>query len=91
MQILHDLVDAGRQEKEGRIRDRVLEKGLPRWLSGKELCNAGEAGPIPGLGRSPGVGNSNPFQYSCWENPIDRGIRWATVHVVTEADTTKQQ
>jgi len=47
---------------------------LPRWLSGKEFaCNAGEMGSIPGLGRSPGEGNSNPFQYSCLENPMDTG------------------
>ena len=86
MQILHDLVDAGRQEKEGRIRDRVLEKGLPRWLSGKELtCNAGEAGPIPGLGRSPGVGNSNPFQYSCLGKHMVRGVRQVAVHGVIKS------
>ena len=39
---------------------------------------------IPGLGRSPGVGNGNPLQYSCLENPVDRGARWATVHGVTK-------
>ena len=46
-------------------------------------ANAGdvrEAGSIPGSGRSPGGGNSNPFQYSCLENPMDRGAWWATVH-----------
>ena len=36
-------------------------------------ANAGEAGLIPGLGRSPGEGNGNPFQYSCQENPMERG------------------
>ena len=35
-------------------------------------CNAGNSGLIPGLGRSPGEGNSNPLQYSCRENPMDR-------------------
>jgi len=35
--------------------------------------NAGDAGSIPGLGRSPGEGNGNPLQYSCLENPMDRG------------------
>ena len=45
-----------------------------RWLSGKEsTCNAGDAGSIPGSGRSPGGGNGNPLQYSCLENPMDRG------------------
>ena len=37
------------------------------------VCNAGEAGLIPGLGRSPGKGNGSPLQYSCLENPMDRG------------------
>ena len=53
--------------------------GLPQWLSGKEsTCNAGDAGSIPGLGRFPGGGNDNPFQYSCLQNPMDRGVWWAT-------------
>ena len=48
--------------------------GLPWWLSGKEsACNAGDTGLIPKLGRSPGVGNRNPLQYSFLGNPIDRG------------------
>ena len=50
--------------------------GLPQWLSRKEsACNAGDtgdAGSIPGSGRSPGGGNGNPLQYSCLENPMDR-------------------
>ena len=42
--------------------------------AGKEYaCNAGDLGSIPGLGTSPGEGNGHPFQYSCQENPIDRG------------------
>ena len=45
------------------------------------------AGLIPGSGRSPGGGHSNPFQYSCVENPTDRGARWATVHRVTRSQT----
>ena len=44
------------------------------------LANAGNAGLIPGLGRSPGEGNGNPLQHSCLENPRDRGAWWATVH-----------
>ena len=45
------------------------------WGSdGKEsACNAGDMGSIPGSGRSPGEGNGNPLQYSCLENPMDRG------------------
>ena len=46
-------------------------------------AHAGDAkdlGSILGSGRSPGVGNGNPLQYSCLENPMDRGAWWATVH-----------
>ena len=43
-------------------------------------CNVGDLGSIPGSGRSPGEGNGNPLQYSCLENPMDRGAWWATVH-----------
>ena len=44
-------------------------------------------GSISGLGRSPGEGNGNPFQYSCLENPMDRGAWRATVHGVTKSQT----
>ena len=50
-------------------------------------CNAGDPGSIPALGRSPGEGNSNPFQYSCLENPMDRGAWRATVHGVAKSRT----
>ena len=43
---------------------------------------------VPGLGRSSGEGNSNPLQYSCLENPMDRGAWWVTVHRVAQSDTT---
>ena len=43
-----------------------------------------DAGSIPGSERSPGEGNGNPLQYSCLENPMDRGAWWATVHGVTK-------
>ena len=49
-------------------------------------ADAGDPGSIPKLGRSPGGGNSNPFQYSCLENPMDRGAWWATVPRVAELD-----
>ena len=49
--------------------------------------NARDAGLICGLGRSPGGGNVNPLQYSCLENPTDRGAWWATVHGVAESRT----
>ena len=44
---------------------------------------------IFGEGKSPGVGNANPLQYSCLEHSMDRGVGWATVHGVTESDTTE--
>ena len=44
-----------------------------------------DAGSIPGSGRSPGEGNGNPLQYSCLENPMDRGAWWDTVHGVTQS------
>ena len=44
------------------------------------LANAGDTGLIPGSGRSPGEGNDNLLQYSCLENPMDRGAWQATVH-----------
>ena len=62
----------------------VAVKNLP--------TNAGDirdAGLIPESGRSPGGGNGNPLQYSCLENPMNRGAWWAMVHRVTESDTTE--
>ena len=53
-------------------------------------ANAGDRrdmGSIPGLGRSPGEGNSNPLQYSFLENPMDRGAWWAVVLGVAESQT----
>ena len=53
-------------------------------------ANAGDerdVGLIPGLGRSPGVGNGNPLQYSYLENPMDRRAWWATVHRVEKSRT----
>ena len=55
-------------------------------------ANAGDAGLIPGSGRSPGEGNGNPLQYSCLENPMDRGSWWAIVHgVAKEPDLVTKQ
>ena len=57
---------------------------------GKEsACNAGDLSSIPRSGISPGEGNGNPLQYTCLENPMDRGAWWATVHGDAESDTTE--
>ena len=62
--------------------------GFPGSSVGKEsTCNAGDLGSIPGLGRSPGGGHGNPLQYSCLENPMDRGAWQAAVHGVTKSQT----
>ena len=56
--------------------------------------NAGDIrdmGSVPGLGISPGGGHGNPLQYSCLENPIDRGSWWATVHRVAKSQTQLKQ
>ena len=53
----------------------------------ESACNAGGLSSIPGLGRPPGEGNDNPLQYSCLENPMDRGAWKATVHAVTKSQT----
>ena len=50
-------------------------------------ANTGNAYSIPGLERSPGVGNGNPLQYSCLENSVDRGAWQATDHEATESQT----
>ena len=50
-------------------------------------ADARDVGSIPGLGRFPGVGNGNPLQYSCLENPMDRGVWQTTVHGVTKSRT----
>ena len=62
--------------------------GFPGGSEDKaSACNAGDPGSIPGLGRSPGEGNGNLLQYSCLENPMDRGAWQATVHGVAKSRT----
>ena len=78
-----------------KIRNKNFQKcrlstkmGFPRGSEFKaSACNAGDLGSNPGLGRSPGEGNGNPLQYSCLENPMDRGAWWSTVHRVAKSQT----
>ena len=69
--------------------------GFPGGASDKEpACQFRRSkrdGFIPGSERSPGEGNCNPFQYSCWENPMGRGACWATVHEVAKSWTRLKQ
>ena len=64
---------------------------FPGFAGGSEdkasACNAGDPGLIPGWGRSPGGGHGNPLQYSCLENPMDRGAWRPTVHGVAKSQT----
>ena len=62
--------------------DLKLLFGLAGSDSKESACNAGDAGSMPGLGRSPGEGSNNPLQYSCLGSPMDRGAWRATVHGV---------
>jgi len=63
-------------------------------VKNNRCANAGDirdTGSIPGLGRSPGGGHGNPLQYSCLENPMDRGAWRATVHRVAKGQTQLKQ
>ena len=63
-------------------------KCIPGGSGVKNLpANAGDMGSTPDPRRSPGEGNGNPVQYSCLENPMDRGAWWATVHGVAKSQT----
>ncbi|XDA82130.1 hypothetical protein R6Z07F_012050 [Ovis aries] len=58
---------------------QVVLAGFNDGSDGKEsACNEGDTGSIPGSGRLSGEGNGNPVQYSCMENPMDRGVWWAS-------------
>ena len=66
-------------------------RGFPGVSDGDEsACNAADMSSIPQLGRSPGEGDGYPLEYSCLENPMDRGAWWVTVHGVLESDKTEQ-
>ena len=62
------------EEGRERVAERHWTLDFPGGSDGKaSACNAGDPGSIPGLGKSSGEGNGNPLQYSCLENPMDRG------------------
>ena len=66
------------------VKQRMLE-GLPKWVRDKvSACNTGDAGHGDKI---PGGGHGNPLQYSCLENPMDRGALWATVHRIAKSRT----
>ena len=71
------------------------ESGFPGGSVVKNLPasegTTGDVGLIPGLERSPEGGHSNPFQYSCWDNPMDIGAWQATVHGVAKSQTGLKQ
>ena len=72
----------------GNFTPNLCFQGFPGGSDGKEsACNAADLGSIPGLERSPGGGHGNPHQYSCLENPTNRGAWWATAHVITKSRT----
>ena len=66
----------------------MFKMDFPGGSDGKaSASSAGDLGSIPGSGRSPGERNGNPLQYSCLENPMDRGAGEATVHGVAKSRT----
>ena len=97
-QIRNSLTDIGNklvvtkwEKEEGR--DQLGGTGLTNYYfpggseSKESACSAGDLGSIPVSGRSSGEGNGNPLQYSCLENPMDRGAWQAIVHGVTKSWT----
>ena len=78
-------------EKEMQLTSVFL--GFPGGTSSKEsACQCRrlrDRGSIPGSGRSPGGGHGNPLQYSCQDNPMDRGAWWTTVHGGAKSDMTE--
>ena len=69
------------------VKTNIIKGEIELFIGKASACNVGDTGPIPGSGRSPGAGNSNPHQYSCLENPMDRGAWRATVHGVAKNRT----
>ena len=66
----------------------IWKQGFPGGSAVKNLpANAGDAGSIPGLGRSPGEGNVNPLQHPCLKNSMCRGAWWVTVQGIAKSQT----
>ena len=74
---------------------QLYTSGLPGWLSSEKSASsagdAGDASSIPGSRRAPGGGHGNPLQYSCLENPMDRGGCWAVIHRGAKSQTWLKQ
>ena len=69
-----------------------MSLGFPGGSAGKEsTCSAGDAGSVPGSGRSSGGGHGNSLQYSCLKNPMNRGAWQTTVHGVAKNQTRLKQ
>ena len=65
----------------------IFQARVLQWVAIAFSNNVVDPGSIPGSGRSPGEGNGKPLQYSCLENPMDRGAWWAAVHGVANSQT----
>ena len=79
--------DRKKKRNKNKATSKMLDFNQVSSVCKSSSCNAGDLGSIPGLGRSPGEGNGNTLQYSCLENPMDRGAWWATVHGVSKSRT----
>ena len=91
---LHQFAQDRKGKAQEEIKPWIANLGnFPGDSVGKEsVCNAGDTGDmssVPGSGRSAGGGHGNPLQYSCLENPMDRGAWRATVHRSQESDRTE--
>ena len=97
---IHTVILTLKESFEGQMTEDNIEVGICNEAGFRRLtpievkdyleasaCNAGDPGSNPGLGRSPGEGSGNPLQYSCLENPMDRGAWWAAVHGVAKSQT----
>ena len=85
MQVKKQQLELDMEQQTGSKLEKEYIKDIYSHLAYLESAyNAGDLGSIPGPGRFPGEGNGNPLQYSCLENPMDRGSWWTTVHGVTE-------